>query len=130
MAEVEKVPRVQGVSLKVTCTCGESARVPIGTVWRCGRCAQRWDTGKVPADEYRAYALAVRRAKWMAFAGVLVIVPVFAVLALLVDGSLLLAGAVVLAVWYYFSLPGHRRRVRKLYERLPRWEIPAQKQQD
>ena len=123
MAEVEKVPRVQGVSLKVTCTCGESARVPIGTVWRCGRCGTAWDTGKVPADEYRAYALAVRRAKWTTFAGVLVIVPVFAVLVLFVDRSLLLAGPVALGVWYYFSLPGHRRRVRKLYRNLPRWEI-------
>jgi hypothetical protein len=125
VAKVEKVPRVQGVSLKVTCACGESARVPVGTVWRCGRCGQRWDTGRVPADEYRAYALAVRRAKWLAFAGVLVVVPVFGLLALFVDPAFLLTGLVALGVWYWFSLTGHRRRIRELYRNLPRWEIPS-----
>jgi hypothetical protein len=118
-------PRVQGVALKVTCTCGQSARVPVGEVGRCDRCGRRWDTAKVPAEEYRAYALAVRRAKWMAFAGVLVVVPVVALLALLVDRLLLLVAPVALGVWYFWYLPSHRKRVRRLYATLPRWEIPS-----
>ncbi len=123
--------KVQGLSLKVTCTCGESAaRVPVGAVWRCGRCGTAWDTAKVPADEYRAYALTVRRAKWMALAGVLVLVPAFAVLVLFVDRSWLMVAPVPLAVWYFFALPGHRKRVRRLYATLPRWEIPAEQQRE
>ncbi len=113
------------LALTITCTCGHAERVQPGPVWRCPQCGSEWDTGQVPAEEYRAYGRAVRRVRLLSLLGVVVCAAVTALLALLVSPALLPVGIVLLGVWYFWYLPSHRKQVRRLYETLPRWEITA-----
>jgi hypothetical protein len=77
----------------------------------------------VPADEYRSFTRAVRRAKWLALSGLLVIAAIFAPLIVFVNRSLLVPALVVLGVLYFWFLPSHRKRLRRLYSSLPQWQI-------
>lgn len=83
-----------------------------------------WDLGDVPPGEYEAVARSVRRAKAASLAGLVLAVAVFAPLALL-SRAFIGTGLVVVAVWYYWYGPYHRRRVSRLYASLPRWQVRA-----
>lgn len=65
----------------------------------------------------------VSRAKWLAASGLLIIAAVFAPLAAFVSRGVVVPAFVLLAVWYFWFLPSHRKRVRRIYASLPRWEI-------
>jgi hypothetical protein len=115
-----------GLRLAITCRCGEVARVPFGTVWRCEKCLASWDTRKIPEGEYQAFVHAVRKVQWQSIAGLVAIALLTLVLVVLKGPGLLPAGVVLLAVWYFFYLPTHRKRVRRLYASLPSWHIGEQ----
>jgi hypothetical protein len=115
-----------GLRLAITCRCGEFARVPFGTVWRCEKCGTSWDTRKIPQDEYQAFVHAVRKVQWQSIAGLVVIGLLTLALVVFVGPGLLPAGPVLLAVWYFLYLPTHRKRVRRLYSSLPSWHISEQ----
>jgi hypothetical protein len=115
-----------GLRLAITCRCGEVASVPVGTVWRCEKCLTSWDTRKIPQDEYQAFVRAVRKVQWQSIAGLAVIGLLTLALVVAVGPGLLPAGLVLLAIWYYFYLPIHRKRVKRLYATLPSWHISEQ----
>jgi hypothetical protein len=94
-----------------------------GTRWLCPDCGRAFDTSAVPADEYRSFIRAVRRAKWLALSGVLVVAAIFAPLIVFVNRSLLVPALVVLGISYFWVLPSHRKRLRRLYSSLPHWQI-------
>lgn len=77
----------------------------------------------MPAEEYRSVVRSVTRAKWLAASGVIVTTAVFVPLVVFVSHGLVVPGFVVLAIWYFWFLPSHRKRVRRIYLSLPRWEI-------
>jgi hypothetical protein len=53
----------------------------------------------------------------------LVVAVIFAPLIVLVSRSLLVPALVVLGVWYFWFLPSHRKRLRRLYASLPHWQV-------
>jgi uncharacterized membrane protein YdfJ with MMPL/SSD domain len=65
----------------------------------------------------------VRRAKWLATSGLLVVAVIFAPLIALVSRSFLVPALIVLAVWYFWFLPSHRKRLRRIYSSLPHWQV-------
>jgi hypothetical protein len=109
--------------LVVRCACGARGNAAPGTRWLCPDCGRAFDTSAVPADEYRSFTRAVRRAKWLALSGLLVIAAIFAPLIVFVNRSLLVPALVVLGVLYFWFLPSHRKRLRRLYSSLPQWQI-------
>ena len=115
-----------GLRLVITCQCGEVARVPAGTVWRCDRCGTSWDTGRIPRQEYEAFAHALRKVQWQSVAGLVVIGLITLALVILLGPGLLPLGLLLLAGWYFLYLPIHRKRVRSLYATLPSWRISDQ----
>jgi hypothetical protein len=109
--------------LVVRCSCGARGAVQPGALWLCPDCRRAWDTSAVPAEEYRSLVRAVRRAKWLATSGLLVVAVIFAPLIGLVSRSFLVPALIVLAVWYFWFLPSHRKRLRRIYASLPQWQI-------
>ncbi len=79
----------------------------------------------MPAAEYRRVVHSVRRAKWLAASGLLVVAAIFAPLAVVVNHEFVVPALVLLAVFYYWFLPSHRKRLLRIYESLPRWEIES-----
>jgi len=114
---------VAQVRLTITCRCGREEHVQLGGVWSCPDCGSEWDTTQVPVEEYQAYSQAVRKVQLLSLSGVVVAVVATTPLAVLVSPALVPVGIVLLAVWYFWYLPIHRKQVRRLYEALPRWEI-------
>jgi len=53
----------------------------------------------------------------------LVVAVIFAPLIALVSRSLVVPALVVLGVWYFWFLPSHRKRLRRLYGSLPHWQV-------
>src|SRR3954452_7853191 len=43
-----------GPPIAVTCECGEKRDLRYGEVWACETCGRRWDTNRIPRDEYEA----------------------------------------------------------------------------
>lgn len=109
--------------LVVDCTCGTKGSVLPSATWSCPSCGRMWETSAVPAEEYRSVVRSVTRAKWLAASGVIVTTAVFVPLVVFVSHGLVVPGFVVLAIWYFWFLPSHRKRVRRIYLSLPRWEI-------
>ncbi len=117
----------KGPLITVTCECGEQRQLRYGERWRCEGCGRRFDTGKIPLEEYAA----IRRTQ--------IRYRIFP----LVSGLLLLAGAIVffltgraygaliavpflLASWGVFGRPFYRARYRRaLANRVPTWEIKS-----
>jgi hypothetical protein len=79
----------------------------------------------VPAAEYRSVVDSIRRAKWLAVSGLLVVAAIFAPLVLIVSHDFVVPALISLAVFYYWFLPSHRKRLLRIYESLPRWEIES-----
>ncbi len=113
----------RALHLVVRCSCGARGEAAPGTRWLCPDCRRAWDTSAVPADEYRSLVRAVRRAKWLAASGLLVVAVIFAPLIALVSRSFVVPALVVLGVWYFWFLPSHRKRLRRLYASLPHWQV-------
>jgi uncharacterized membrane protein YdfJ with MMPL/SSD domain len=53
----------------------------------------------------------------------LVVAVIFAPLIALVSRSFLVPALIVLAVWYFWFLPSHRKRLRRIYASLPHWQV-------
>lgn len=111
--------------LVVNCPCGARGRGVQAGTWTCEACGQAWDLAGVPEDDYAALVRSVRRTKAASFAGLALVAAIFVPLSLLVSHAFVGTGFVVLAVWYYWYGPFHRKRVRRLYASLPRWQVQA-----
>ena len=44
----------KGPLITVTCECGERKELRYGERWKCENCGRRFDTGKIPFEEYAA----------------------------------------------------------------------------
>jgi hypothetical protein len=124
-----KLPRAvrKGPLITVTCECGQRRELRYGERWQCEGCGRRFDTGKIPLEEYAAIRRTQLRYR---------MIP-------LITGLLLLVGAVVffltgraygalvavpflLASWATFGRPFWRTRYRRaLAKNRPTWEIES-----
>ena len=52
----EQLPRSvqKGPLITLTCECGARHELHYGEQWKCDGCGRRYDTRKIPLDEYRA----------------------------------------------------------------------------
>jgi hypothetical protein len=113
-----------GPPIAVTCECGEKRDLRYGEAWTCERCGRRWDTSRIPREQYEAVRRTQLRFRVLPVAlGALVAAlaifftltgNVFSVFFLLPVG---------LSVWFVFLRPMHRRRYRAAIADLPRWEL-------
>jgi hypothetical protein len=53
----------------------------------------------------------------------LVVAVIFTPLIVLASRSFLVPALIVLAVWYFWFLPTHRKRLRRIYSSLPHWQV-------
>jgi hypothetical protein len=111
----------------VTCECGQRRDLGYGERWLCEGCGRRYDTSKIPLEEYTAIRRTQLRYR---------LIPI-------VSGLLLLAGAIVFfatgraygaliaipflaASYVMFGRPFFRTRYRRaLAKNLPTWNIKA-----
>jgi|SRR2546430_6978667 hypothetical protein len=130
MAATEaNLPRAvrKGPLITVTCECGQRRELRYGERWQCEGCGRKFDTGKIPLEQYAAIRRVQLRYRMFP----------------LIAGLLLLAGTVtffftgrvygalivvpfLLATWGTFGRPFYRSRYRRaLTKNLPTWEIES-----
>ena len=124
-----KLPRSirKGPPISVTCECGERRDLHYGEVWRCEACGRRFNTNKIPVEEYAA----IRRTqiRYRLFPLIAGLILLAAMIVFWVAGrtfSVLVFGAFLLASWGMLGRPFFRSRYRKkLRQNLPTWNIKA-----
>lgn len=127
--EQAKLPRSvrKGPLITVTCECGERRELHYGEVWRCDACGRRFDTNKIPLEEYAAIRRTqIRYRLFPLAAGLLLLAAMIAFFIVGRTFSAVVAGAFFLASWATFGRPFFRSRYRrKLRENLPTWKIKS-----
>ncbi|HTX08156.1 MAG TPA: hypothetical protein VME22_06065 [Solirubrobacteraceae bacterium] len=117
----------KGPPITVTCECGERRDLKYGEKWKCEGCGRRFDTGKIPLEEYAAIRRTQLRYRLFPLAACLLLL--VAVVLFFVAGrafSALVAVAFLLASWSMLGRPFYRSRYRRsLSKNLPTWNIKA-----
>jgi hypothetical protein len=126
LTEDAELPRSvrRGPRITITCKCGEVNYLQYGERWTCQKCGRKWDTHKIPVEEYaelRRTQLRMRRIPIAISVLSLACVIVFIALGKAV-GGLIVIGFVATA-WSMFLRPFHRRRYRERMAELPSWDI-------
>ena len=127
--EQAKLPRSvrKGPLITVTCECGQRRELRYGEVWRCEGCGRRFDTNKIPLEEYAAIRRTQLRYRLFPLAAGLLLLA--AVIVVFIAGrtfSALVFGAFLLASWAMLGRPFFRSRYRKsLQKNVPTWKIKA-----
>ena len=124
-----KLPRSvrKGPPITVTCECGQRRDLPYGEVWRCEGCGRRFDTNKIPLEEYAA----IRRTqiRYRLFPLIASLILLAAMIVFFIVGrtfSAVVFGAFLLASWAMLGRPFFRSRYRKsLRKNMPTWNIKA-----
>jgi hypothetical protein len=122
----DELPRSirKGPRITITCKCGEVNYLQYGEQWTCPKCKKRWNTRKIPLEEYaelRRVQLRQRRIPIAVSLVVLACVVVFIVLGKAYGGLILVGFAA--SAWSMFVRPFHKRRYREKLAKLPSWEI-------
>jgi hypothetical protein len=130
MAETEaNLPRSirKGPLITVTCECGQSRELRYGERWNCQGCGRRFDTGKIPLDEYAAIRRTQLRYRMIPLISGLVLL--VGDIAFFLSGrtyGALIAVPFLLASWVMFGRPFFRSRYRrKLSQNVPTWNLKA-----
>jgi hypothetical protein len=116
----------RGPPITVTCECGEKRDLKYGERWRCDTCGRRYDTNRIPVEEYaslRHDKVRDRIVPTAVFAALAVLVLVF-----ILVGRPLAAIVIVPLVgfaWGTFVRPARRRRQYAAIADRPRWQIKA-----
>jgi hypothetical protein len=113
-----------GPPIAVTCECGEKRDLRYGESWTCERCGRRWDTSRIPREQYDVVRRTQLRFRVLPVAlGLLV--AALAIFFTLTGNifSVFFLLPVALSVWFVFLRPLHRRRYRAAIADLPRWEL-------
>jgi Flp pilus assembly protein TadB len=124
-----KMPRSvrKGPLITVTCECGQRRDLRYGEVWRCEGCGRRFDTNKIPLEEYAAIRRTQLRYRLFPLAAGLILLA--AMVGFFIAGrifSAVVVGAFLLASWGMLGRPFFRSRYRKkLRENLPTWNLKA-----
>ncbi len=125
----QELPRSvrKGPLITVKCECGERRELHYGEQWRCEGCGRRYDTRKIPIEEYAAIRRTQLRYRLIPLGTGLLLFA--AMIAFFIAGRVLgalVAVAFLAASWSMFGRPFFRSRYRRaLSENLPKWEIKA-----
>jgi Flp pilus assembly protein TadB len=118
---------LRGPAITITCECGEKRNLRYGEQWQCERCAKRWDTGQIPAEQYEAIRRLQLRFRIVPIVfglGVTALAIFFTLTGNIFNVFVLMPLA--LMIWFVFLRPTHQRRYRKAISDLPRWELRPQ----
>lgn len=117
----------KGPPITVTCECGQKRDLQYGEQWRCEGCRRRYDTRKIPLEEYAAIRRTQLRYRVIPIAAGLFLLA--AMIAFFILGRALTAIVVVaflVASWSMFGRPFFRSKYRKaLSKNLPTWNLKA-----
>lgn len=117
----------KGPPITVTCECGQKRDLQYGEQWKCEGCGRRYDTRKIPLEEYAAVRRTQLRYRLIPLVAGLVLLA--AMIVFFIAGSAftaLVLIAFVGASWVMFVRPFFRTRYRKsLGKNLPSWNLKA-----
>ena len=117
----------KGPPITVTCECGQKRDLQYGEQWKCEGCGRRYDTRKIPVEEYAAVRRTQLRYRLIPLVAGLVLLA--AMIVFFIAGSAftaLVLVAFVGASWVMFVRPFFRTRYRKsLGKSLPTWNLKA-----
>ncbi len=123
-----QLPRTvrKGPPITVKCECGEQRELRYGERWRCESCGRRYDTNRIPVEEYatlRRNQVHDRILPSIVFAAALAVALVF----VLIGRPLALIVVFPLTgfLWSSFVRPARRRRQYQAIADRPRWQIRA-----
>jgi len=135
--EAEKLPRLRmgsetpgtitkGPPITVSCECGTRRELFYGERWTCPDCGRNYDSGQIPAEEYRA----IRRLQMRYRAVPIALGVTVALIAIVFTLTGNIAGLfflmpVAIITWFVFIRPTHRKRYRAAIADLPRWDLRA-----
>jgi hypothetical protein len=130
MAATEtKLPRAvrKGPLITVTCECGQRRELRYGEQWLCDGCGRKFDTNKIPLEEYAAIRRTqLRYRMFPLIAGLLLLVGAIAFFLTGRAYGALVAVPFLLASWGIFGRPFYRSRYRRaLTKNLPAWKIES-----
>jgi hypothetical protein len=117
----------KGPPITVTCECGQKRDLQYGEQWQCEGCGRRYDTRKIPIEEYAAVRRTQLRYRLIPLIAGLVLLA--AMIVFFVAGSAF-SGLVLVAFagasWVMFVRPFFRSKYRKsLGKNLPTWNLKA-----
>jgi hypothetical protein len=128
-SEQAELPRSvrKGPLITVKCECGQRRELRYGEQWKCESCGRRFDTGKIPIEEYAAIRRTqIRYRLFPLLAGILLLI---AVILFWIEGrafSAVVAVAFLLASWAIFGRPFYRNKYRQaLSKNTPTWTIKS-----
>lgn len=130
MAATEgKLPRSvrKGPLITVTCECGQRRELRYGERWQCEGCGRRFDTGKIPLEDYAAIRRTQVRYRMIPLiSGVVLLIGDVAFYLSGRTYGALIAVPFLLASWVMFGRPFFRSRYRrKLSQNMPTWSIKS-----
>ena len=116
----------KGPPITVSCECGARKELFYGERWTCPDCGRAYDSGQIPAEEYRAIRRLQMRYRAVPIA-LGIAVALIAIVFTLTDNivGVFFLMPVALIVWFVFIRPTHRKRYRAAIADLPRWDLRA-----
>lgn len=130
MAQTEAdLPRSvrKGPLITVTCECGQRRDLRYGERWKCDACGRRFDTGKIPVEEYAAIRRTQLRYRMVPLiAGLVLLIGDIAFFATGRTYGALIAIPFLLMSWVVFGRPFFRSKYRRaLAKNTPTWNLRA-----
>jgi hypothetical protein len=125
-AELPRAVR-RGPPITVSCECGEKRELRYGELWRCESCGRKYDTNRIPVEEYDS--LRRSRAHDRILPTVVFLVVAVLALVLVVVGRPFAAILIVPLAgffWGSYVRPQRRRRQVQAIADRPRWKIRAE----
>jgi hypothetical protein len=128
-AQPAELPRGvrRGPPITVKCECGQRRDLRYGERWRCEGCGRRYDTNRIPLEEYATFRRNRVRDRYLP--SVVFLALTAAVVAFVLIGrpfASILIFAVVGFTWGTFVRPRRRRRQYKAIADRPKWNIKAE----
>ena len=116
----------KGPPITVSCDCGARKELFYGERWTCPDCGRAYDSGQIPAEEYREIRRLQMRYRAVPIA-LGIAVALIAIVFTLTDNvvGVFFLMPVALIVWFVFIRPTHRKRYRAAIADLPRWDLRA-----
>jgi hypothetical protein len=117
----------KGPPITVKCECGQRRDLKYGEQWRCEQCGRRFDTRKIPIEEYAAIRRTqIRYRLFPIIAGLLLLAAMIVFFILGRAVSAIIVVPFLLASWASFGRPFWRSRYRQaMAKNTPTWTIKA-----
>jgi hypothetical protein len=118
---------LKGPPITISCECGARAHAAYGERWACERCGRRYDTRRIPAEQYRQIRRTQLRFRMLPI-GLGLFVAAAAILFTLTGAVLSVFFLLPIAMtgWFVLLRPIHRRRYREAIGDLPHWDLRAE----